>query len=84
MSSKLDQGQIFQDIHDDSNDAINVKLIGGTFVSEKYDALSKENTSATVETFRYYFGGLSGTLVATVVVTYVDATKDDIVSVERS
>lgn len=84
MSSKLDQAQIFQDIHDDTLDAINVKSVGGSFVPEKYDSLAKANTSATVETFTYFLGGLSGTLVATVVVTYVDATKNDIVSVVRS
>ena len=33
MSSKLDSGQIFQDIHDDAADAIQVKSIGGTFLS---------------------------------------------------
>jgi hypothetical protein len=83
MSSKLDQAQIFQDIHNDETDSINVRNIG-SLVPEAYDAILKTNTSATVETFTYYLGGLAGSLIATVTVTYTDSTKDDLVSVVRT
>jgi hypothetical protein len=56
----------------------------GSFVPEAYDALSKSNPLPTVEVYSYYKGGLTGTLVATVTVTYTNAGKDDIVSVVRT
>lgn len=56
----------------------------GSFVPESYDALSKANLSPTVETYSYYKGGLTGTLVATVTVTYTNSGKDDIISVVRT
>ena len=57
----------------------------GSIVSGiKYDALTGEETSSTVETYRYYEGGTGGTLLATVVVTYSDDTKCFISSVVRT
>lgn len=49
-----------------------------------FDAITGEETSPTVETYRYYTGGTGGTLVATVVVTYSDNTKCFVNSVERA
>lgn len=37
-----------------------------------------------VETFRYYSGGLAGTLVKTITVTYASSALEDLVSVEVS
>lgn len=49
-----------------------------------FDAITGEKTSSTIETYRYYQGGTSGTLVATVIITYTDTTKSFVQSVVRS
>lgn len=50
----------------------------GKLVTEKYDYVDVQQTSATVETYVYKEGGAGGTTVATVTMTYTDATKDEI------
>jgi hypothetical protein len=47
----------------------------GGLVGVAYDAVQYTNTSTTVDTYTYYTGGLTGTLVATVTITYTDSTK---------
>lgn len=43
-----------------------------------YDAIDVQQTSSTVETYVYKTGGISGTTVKTIVVTYTDSTKENI------
>lgn len=43
-----------------------------------YDAIDIQQTSATVETFVFKSGGLAGTTVKTITVTYTDSTKADL------
>lgn len=49
-----------------------------------YDSIEVSYPSATEETYDYYQGGLSGLLVATLDVTYTDASKESVESVVRS
>lgn len=49
-----------------------------------YDYLDVQQTSSTVETNIYKLGGSGGSTIMTVVVTYTDATKDNINTVEWS
>lgn len=53
-------------------------------VPKVFDAVTYTATSSTVETYRYYTGGTAGSLVATVTVTYTDATKTVLTSVVRT
>lgn len=48
-----------------------------------YDSVVYTNTSTTVDTYQYYSGGTSGTLQATVTITYTDTTKAQISTVVR-
>lgn len=50
----------------------------------EYDAIGASYPSSTVEVYSYYSGGLSGTLVATITVTYESSTKELITSVVRT
>lgn len=52
--------------------------IGGLLSGIYYDSFHIEYTSSTVETFRFYSGGLSGTLKATIVLTYTTSSKNDL------
>jgi len=62
------------------------KIIAGTGILAGVDwnFLDVQQTSATVETFVFKTGGSSGTIVATIVITYTSSTKADIDTVERT
>lgn len=54
---------------------------GGTLVSEHYDSITQTHPSSTQDQFKYWLGAL---LVATVTLTYSDATKADLLSAVRT
>lgn len=64
--------------------ATRVGATGSIISGIEFDAITGEETSSTVETYRYYTGGTAGTLVATVIVTYSDNTKCFVTSVVRT
>ena len=49
-----------------------------------YDSIAASYPNATTEIYQTYLGGLSGTPQQTVTVTYVDSTKNELVSVLRT
>ena len=59
----------------------NQQASSGPVPSQPYDAIDASEPSAAVEVYEYYAGGLSGTLVQTITVTYTDASKETLVSV---
>lgn len=72
--------------YDNGNNEATVRVGGtGSVLSGLvFDSLTGEETTPTTETYRYYLGGTSGTLVATVVVTYSDNTKCFVTEVSRT
>ena len=71
----------------ETNDGKTAVRIGGTGTlveGLKYDSISATYPDTTTEVYRYYEGGLAGTLVGTVTVVYNSSTKNEIVSVVRS
>ncbi len=52
--------------------------LGGLLRGVIYDAVDVGYPNATTETYEFYSGGLGGTLQATVTLTYVDSTKEDL------
>lgn len=52
-------------------------------VTSSYDYLALTQASTT-DTYTYYSGGVAGTLVATVTITYTDSTKTTIANVART
>ena len=61
-----------------SGGSITVNVGGSPLADINWDALDAQQTSATVETYLFYSGGLAGTLVATCTVTYTSSTKADL------
>jgi hypothetical protein len=57
---------------------------GGSLGLPTWDYMDGTETSATEETYEYYQGGAGGTLVATVLITYTDAGKGFISSIEKT
>ena len=60
----------------------NGSSIGGLIPNQDFDYIDIQQTSATVETYVYKQGGVSGTTVQTITVTYTDSTKNDLDKVE--
>lgn len=58
--------------------SITVNVGGSPLADINWDALDVQQTSATVDTFLFYSGGLAGSLVATCTVTYTDSTKENL------
>jgi len=59
---------------------LDVSVITGTgpLAGVNWDALDVQQTSATVETYLFKSGGISGTVLKTCVITYVAADKADL------
>lgn len=68
----------------DSNGSIPVTVKNSLTPNVDFDYIDIQQTSATVETYVYKQGGVSGTTVQTITVTYTDSTKNDLDKVEYS
>lgn len=53
-------------------------------VTELFDAIVITYPTTSTEVYTYKLGGLAGTTVATITLTYTDSTKETLTSVERS
>lgn len=61
---------------------LNITPVGNPLNKSDYDACSVAYPNSTTEIYSFYEAGVSGTLVATLTVTYTDVTKCDISSYE--
>jgi len=72
--SDFDSPQIIQKVYDNPDQALRVKGVGSALVTDAYDYIALTNSSiggSTVPTtIVYKTGGASGTVVATLVLTY--------------
>lgn len=84
MSSRLDADQCIQAAFDDASGTLNISPLGGSLVSEVYDYLAVTYPTTASEQYVYKSGGVGGTTVATVLVTYTDATKTVLTSVAKT
>lgn len=64
--------------------AVRVTGIGGLSVPSNADSIVVSYPSAVVETYEYKSGGVSGTLLQTVTVTYTSSTKEFISTVVKT
>ena len=60
---------------------VNVRIVNG-FNLPPYDAFDVVDTSSTENTVEYFVGGLGGTLVASVLITYTSTAKTEVLSGE--
>ena len=74
-------------ISSDNKKFIRVKPVdtgNGSIIGDiVFDAMTGEEPDNVTEIFKYYNGGLAGTLVATVTVVYSNASKEFVTSVVR-
>lgn len=71
------------------NNGLDTNIIGGnikvsnTLITESFDYITASYPSSTVEVYTYRTGGISGSIVGVITVTYSDATKDNLTSVSK-
>ena len=58
--------------------------LANPIIDAVYDAIGAAYPAVDTEVYTYCSGGLAGTLVATLTVTYTDATKNNVLSVVKS
>lgn len=64
---------------------VRVGLVGGLLPSDvSWDAITVAYPSGSVEVYSYKTGGVSGTTVSTLTVTYTNSSKQNIQSVAKS
>ena len=81
--SKLSHDQVLQNSHDETNQALrSINL--NSLVTDPWDYLSAAYPNGTTEVYTYKSGGVSGTTVATITVTYTDSTKANVSTVSRA
>lgn len=66
-----------------SSVAVNVNVLSG-LLPISYDYVAVTYPTTTTEQFVFKLGGISGTTVATVLLTYTDTTKANLSSVAKS
>jgi len=71
------------EVGDELNDAIRVNAVAGGISLPNYDYVA-QTQDATHDFWTFKTGGVGGTLVATVTITYTDATKVTISTVEKT
>jgi len=64
-----------------SSSTVDVRIVNG-FNLPPFDSFIVVDTSTTEDTVEFYTGGLAGTLVASVLVTYTSVTKTTVLSGE--
>lgn len=69
--------------YDFPNAALRVSPVTGSFGIPNYDAVKLTQTALT-DAWGFYTGGLGGTLLSTITVTFTDATKATIDTVVKT
>lgn len=85
-SSTLDRERDKFSEGDNGETIVNVKpfSVGSLLEGLSFDYIAVAYPNTTTETYTYRNGGASGTIVATITVTYTDATKEQLTSIARS
>lgn len=65
------------------NPGLNNFTGGGGLVDFAFDAIAADYSGSDFDVYTYYQGGLTGTVAATLTVTWTDATKTVLLNVVR-
>lgn len=81
--TQLDAPQVIQQSFDEADNALRVIPISG-LISNPYDYIAVTYPTATQEVYTFKTGGAGGTVVSTITVNYVDATKNQLLNVSKT
>lgn len=84
MSNPSGANQVLKKIYEVTPNAIRVTPVGALNAPPAADTIVATYPSSTVEVYSYKSGGVSGTLLATITVTYTNASKQFVSTVVRT
>ena len=70
--------------HDQTLSAKRVEIVGAFSSPVGTDAVTAEYPSSSVEVYKFRTGGVGGSILMTITVTYTDSTKQDLVSAVKT
>lgn len=76
----LNSDQILNNVYDEDGKLIRTSSIQAFTPPANADAITAEYPSTTVEIYRYREGGITGTILNSVTVTYTSSSKRDILN----
>lgn len=79
----MDSNNAISRSYDPKDKALRVDMVS-SLVKVTYDAMLRSEPAATTELFEYFVNGLAGTKVFEVLITYTDATRSTLLSVEST
>jgi hypothetical protein len=81
--SRLEQLKFQKDLNNIDSVIVKTSSYNGLLSNIQFDYISATYPDNKTEKYEYFLGGLSGTLKATIIIIYSDASKNNLVSVER-
>jgi hypothetical protein len=75
--------QAQQGVYTEQNELWHLRVLANGFIPATFDYVSITYPTTTTEVYAFKEGGSSGTVLATVTLTYSDATKEQLTSVEK-
>lgn len=82
--SQLDYQQVLRGAFSDTNKALRTLPTGGSLVPEEFDRIEYAAPDTVTEVWTYKSGGSGGTIVATVTITFTDASKETISAIQKA
>lgn len=71
-------------VHSDGGGTGSLRISGAAIISSPYDYVAVTYPSTVSEQYVFRLGGVAGTLVSTVIVTYTSETKLDLLSIAKT
>lgn len=80
MSNPSGANQVLTKVYNEGTNSLGIHLAGGFLVPKNADAFTVTYPSAVQEVYAFRTGGVSGTVIQTVTITYTDSTKMNLLS----
>lgn len=80
MANPTGANQVLTKVYEFGSNSIGVHLAGSFQAPSEADAFTVTYPNATQEVYAFRTGGVSGTIIQTVTITYTDSTKMNLLS----
>lgn len=80
MANPTGANQVLTKVYNTDTNSVGIHLAGAFVVPVEADAFTVTYPNSTQEVYAFRTGGVSGTIIQTMTITYTDSTKMDIAS----
>lgn len=84
MANPTGANQTLTKVYDSTSNALRVLLSGSFSTPDDTDAVTVTYPTSTTEVYAFRTGGVGGTVLMTLTLTYVNASKNDLLSVVKT